>query len=499
MSRSTLTSIALAIPLLAGVVAACSSPDTEGVGQVQLPMALPDDGDDDGPGGDDPPSCTVQSEGFFTPSGGSPGQPGTIALLSTYPASGSTPFDQWLSSQWSSLYGQYQAAGCSGLADGYTLCFWQAGGTIRCAFHLMTPTPPECTTNAGCTGENEQCIGGDCVEVCPDPCAGKCGSVTACGQTYDCGSYCEQGSCNESTHTCLPECSADVGFCIDGVCNPTTLRCEPGCTSSAECPDGKACDTDYSRCEDACTPGDEPPGPDYQCVLGIWRFACSEDNPCPSSNQVCTDGFCYRSKCGEDGSCPAGSHCMSGTDCIANCSGVSCNPPAVCNPENNQCETGDPCAAVVCPTGTCVDGLCVAQGCDGCMFPGQCVGGVCTYPTDPCQGVFCFPGQTCVNGICEEDGGCSWDFDCPPGMECSFGQCIDGGGGEGCVLDGVCSAGESCACDAFCCGGGGSGSGGGEICTYAGSGGISYGQCAACGGAVVWSGGAEVCEMTMSF
>lgn len=204
--------------------------------------------------------------------------------------------------------------------------------------------------------------------------------------------------------------------------------------------------------------------------------------------------------------CPPGTEC-SGGECQDVCGDIECPAGSGLDAEC-QCYPVDPCASVFCPPGsTCSAGICSpVDPCANVVCPvgSSCVSGQC-QSLDPCANVVCGFGQTCVNGQCLASG-CTSDFDCPLGQYCwgagsGVGYCA--GGGQTCVLDGVCSSGETCACDAACCtgGGGGAGSGPGGSCGWDGGSSISYGDCHACGGSVTWSSdaGAFVCEgMTTS-
>lgn len=354
-----------------------------------------------------------------------------------------------------------------------------------CARGTCDPSSNECVVcrESDCPGESSVC----------DSNSGRCREVETCPDER-----CAYGRCVEGT--CEP-CSRGGG-CEDGeVCDPLSGRCTEGCEDETDCFGALRC---IDRiCRKPCSGDPECDQTEY-CEGGICRPAYAHHGTCPRAYMEVHGAYCYApcttrpAACSptlvcdpstgdcvipcEDGSCPFGV-CREGL-CLASCDPrvTPCGPGTMCtlddalNPQCTGCAPGD------CRCGAPCDGVCDPA-------TGECAGGF-----DPCAAVTC-PSGSCVGGICVGSGGCTWDFDCSFGDVCEAGVCVDPGDVDVCALDGACTSGETCACDAFCCGGGGGGgSGEGGGCGWDGGSTISYGDCAACGGSVVWTGDAFACE-----
>lgn len=447
--------------LVTGMLSACESGPsaTEHVGASEEALRPWDDPPPD------PVDCDMRSEGTYTvPPGQAVGTPGEIALLASPDLGGSSmPFDIWRAGIWNPLRARYEAAACPEPPSSIALCVWRPAGQIHCSFTLMPDAnaPPPCDDSRPCP-PGQQCTNRVCTEVCAEhPCDGHCGPLTACGVSYQCGE-CTKGVCDEDDHTCRPGCrNTPIDTCDEGHCNPKTERCEDDCQGNGDCPEGQACDTDRGRCEPACTPQDEPPGPSYECVDGVFRQHCSDpDVPCTDSTQECRDGFCRRVRCGPGDTCPGNRHC-SGGSCIQNCVDVSCDRGFRCNVISNRCDPFDACVGVVCDGNThCEEGVCVRN------VPGFCGDGTCDLGETPnsCP-IDCGMPNLCGDGVCGpgEIFSCPIDCNacgdgwCGPGEEFTCPADCDFGFGCGAVCgDGVCECGETPEECSFDCGGGGS-------------------------------------------
>ena len=217
----------------------------------------------------------------------------------------------------------------------------------------------------------QECVGGECQELCVPNCAGK-----------ECGS----DDCNDVCGTCLPG-----ETCVDFQC---TFVCEPQC-------DGKVCGPD--GCGGNC--GKCPP----------WAW-CTAQGQCETDcvpNCLKDDGT--PRDCGSDG---CGGGC--GTCPIA---GHVCSPSGTCLPPEGPCETVpitgwcDGNVLLVCISGSLTVTDCDTYGknvvCEwldslsayGCNPHGECV--------PDCEGKFC--GDDGCGGSCGT---------CPTGQACELNQCV---------------------------------------------------------------------------
>lgn len=342
-----------------------------------------DDGGDGGDGGDDgggdgggggelPPACYTTSEAYFTPSGGTPSPPGTIALLATLPdPGGTTPFDLWRATQLAPLLQQYQSAGCPPGA-GLELCTWQPNGTIRCRFTLMPAVPAQCSDTQPCPGQHEQCIGGQCIlDLCADV-------------TCDADRYCDPGSgqCVPSAGCVLPSDCPSGTYCQAGLCIP-------GCQSNWECPNDLVC-VDHQCVEGCGTPLDCAPGMYCQTETGQCQPGCQTWLDCGPGNYCATPGW------------PEIGQCMPGCD-----SSADCDPGEFCEPSSHQCQPGCSISSPCSP----------GSYCD--YDSGQCLPG-CNTSLDCGDDQYCEPTtHQCMPG-------CGSDKDCDFPQVCEFGQCVDG-------------------------------------------------------------------------
>jgi len=285
----------------------------------------------------------------------------------------------------------------------------------------------------------------------------------------------------------------NLGFaCAD----PDTI-CATGFPSNSACAAGKLKCNPSSGTGFYCLPDHQPgePGLVEICGNGI------DDNCDGQIDENC--GVCpnppTRACPGGPDVCTAGTQSCSGGVWGA-CVGRTLKSPEACNGKDDDCN-GQVDEGTLCPTGVCLNGVCLPPACDlesrcpvgyDCVPSGQtstcqpknCVGNVpcpagqvCnqagTQCIDPCQGVTCGTGATCSGGACFGGAcytvGCPTTGDicrqgscvpspcanlpapCPDGTFCRDGDCVRScagvpcPAGQHCDRDGFCAADNSCA------------------------------------------------------
>ena len=273
-----------------------------------------------------------------------------------------------------------------------------------------------CSDKGEC-GPCQDCIGGVCVDLCPDQacfngqCA-ECDDNTPC----PCDQICRNGNCVCPTGRipngdCCVDCDNDnpcppcydcVGGtclpkCPDSQCDPETEACVE-CTLDGHCDQTKGC----RKCE----------GNKCVCCDGYTLDTCTGEcvpipiGSCNGSTPLSTCESCQNiDSCTGYGTivpvdCGAGRICIDGLGCREECdcqTGGCSEAGAVCAEAN----------ALQCYCKNCSDFSCVEEGasaCGGansreciCNDVGQCV-------PDPCAGIVCPVGQVCVDGQCVDDG-----------------------------------------------------------------------------------------------
>jgi hypothetical protein len=298
--------------------------------------------------------------------------------------------------------------------------------------------------------------------------------------------------------TCSPQ-SCPNGYCVDGVCcdSPCTGQCEAcdiagsvgKCTAVTGAPHGSrpACTGAGTSCAGTCDgmnhtgcayPGNTTACGPQACAGGIKTLAvnCDGAGNCPAPEALeCTPAMCNA------GGTDCASTCKGDGDCAAFAGKPHCDH-GVCTahlPLGGQCSAGTDCNS-----GTCVDGYCCDQACNGacqacdisghegtctpvtsgqphgsrtgCGGTGGCAGACapgqtqsCTFPAIACGGGTCSGGSNtpqvfCTGGMCPSLHATS----CPGNLACntSGNGCLTGT----CSSDGDCQSGFYCASDGTC-------------------------------------------------
>ena len=242
--------------------------------------------------------------------------------------------------------------------------------------------------------------------------AGVCGggATLGCVTSADCASFgdgCNQGVCDQTSHTCHAEPVADGSSCDDG--DPCTLS-------------------------DTCGGG--------VCVAGAPKSCAALDAACVVGVCAATTGACVTKPRVNGTACSSGAYCQVAEACVGgactgghvrDCSGLD----AAC--AVGSCDEGqDACVASPRPSGTaCTTGdLCLlGQACDD---AGACGGGA---PPD-CSAA---ASDSCHQGACDPSTG-----GCVSVAKQAGATCSDGSGctlGDTCDASAVCQPGATKPCD----------------------------------------------------
>ncbi len=309
-------------------------------------------------------------------------------------------------------------------------------------------------------------------------------SLFAITQLSSPGALCVEGQL-VSTPYALIKFPAQPGTSAQFFKNDTTQDCSQNlCSSASACPGGTTCDPSTGKCVPAC-------GAvcaiycEYGNVMdanGCPTCGCNPPPSDPCATVDCAGGtHCDSGKCIPDGvscgglagkACPGAGQCVDdpydgcdpaagGADCpgICKCAGAptTCPSGSMFSSDPSVCACvpaqPDPCAAVLCPTGTqCNGGKCIpacgpvcdiycqygnvpdANGCPTCACNPP--------PTDPCATVKCASGTHCDSGKCVSDGvscGGLAGKACPGSSQCvddPSDSCDPAAGGADCP--GIC-------------------------------------------------------------
>jgi len=292
-----------------------------------------------------------------------------------------------------------------------------------------------------CCAADEACIEGVC-DVCEPSCDGA-----ACGDDDGCEGLC-QGSCAGENEICMGgECVCGGVTCGDGCCTQNEVCLDGACACPGPLCSGACCGDDEVCHGGACC------APDCEGALCGAADGCAGfcQGTCPGMNETCEAGqcVCAHEVC-EGACCAAGEICQVGqcTVCTPICVGASCGDPdgcggicdGACDGENEVCLS---------EFGYCV---CEFVNCEGvcCNEVEACIDGVCTTCLHDCTGKACGDDDGC--GVpC--DGPCPGDFEtCNQAKvcECLYASC----GPECCGEEQICTGGFCCTpdCDGKSCG-----------------------------------------------
>jgi len=307
-----------------------------------------------------------------------------------------------------------------------------------------------CTFGDQCA--NGECMSGVKVSCDDgNPCTKDvCDDENGCLHTSESGPCEDNNPCTTGDHCFDGKCVWDDALDCDDANPCTTDLCSPdeGCQhlpNSLPCDDSSLC-TQGDKCgEGECTSGNEVDCDDSNpctadscnalvgCVHTANQDPCNDGDPCTTTDQ-CSGGSCV------------------GTGLLAcddenPCTNDFCQPMAGCSHGNNQapcddgsvCTTGDKCAG-----GSCVPGVvmacddanpCTKNGCDpvdGCTYAPEA--GECSDNNE------CTTGDHCAAGACVGDA----PVDCDDDNPCTTDKCLPNGGCQHLPWEGPCSDGDVC-------------------------------------------------------
>ena len=251
-----------------------------------------------------------------------------------------------------------------------TFCCGFGGGAALCFTGLACFS---CNGNPTCLAPGQNC------PPCTPDCAGKQCGPDGCG--YSCGGCAAGTKCSGSACVaCTADCSGKT--CGDDGCNGSCGSCGSG----DRCVAGNCC---TPNCPPASC-GDDGCG--GTCACGNSTDRCIAGSCC---SPVCPQGYCGDDGCGGTCTCPGGV-----------CQGSSCCFPSCTNKQCGDDGCGGSCGT--CPSGTCSNGVCVAQGACGDENQPCCAGSTCNQDYLGCHSGTCTPkicnmtcccGPACAPGI----------------------------------------------------------------------------------------------------
>ena len=323
---------------------------------------------------------------------------------------------------------------------------------------------PKKADGLSCSAPN-QCGNGNCADgvCCNQACGGQCQACNVSGSVGQCVAVAG------APHGARPACATDGSSCggaCDGVnaavCAYPTAQCRGAscsagvATASASCNGAGSCPAPATS---ACSP--------YACGPTACKTSCSADADCAAADYCNGAGACVPKKA--DGfACAASNQCSNGS-CA---DGVCCNQAC-----NGQCQACDVPGSV----GQCVAVSGAPHGArTACTGSGTCGGtcdgsnvSACAYPTVQCRGASCAAGTATATASCDGAGACpaavttacapfvcgasACKTTCTADTDCVSGDYCDAGGA--CVpkkADGLsCSASNQCGsgncADGVCC------------------------------------------------
>jgi hypothetical protein len=326
-----------------------------------------------------------------------------------------------------------------------------------------------CDDGSACT-VGDLCHNGACSAGKPKPCVdgNPCTASDCDGTTGKCKfskltAACDDGNACTIKDTCsvtalctgkAKDCE-DNNPCTDESCDakkgctygPNVAPCDDGdqCTSSSGCQGGKCvglaskvsatCNDNNVCTVDGCDPNGGGTGATKGCTHQAKVGACSDGNPCTSS-----DGC-------QGGKCVAGPNtcvCQSHGDCAKQDDGNLCNGTLLCDTSGAKPKCVlNPASVVSCPSVS--DTACNKNSCAAAT--GKCAMKAAQDGTDCNDGTVCTKGDTCSSGSCSagtkvscDDNNVCTDDSCNPLKGCTnvanTAPCDDGQ---------VCSDKDTCA------------------------------------------------------
>ncbi|MBI5499298.1 MAG: putative metal-binding motif-containing protein [Deltaproteobacteria bacterium] len=252
------------------------------------------------------------------------------------------------------------------------------------------------------TGDEDADDSADDADGGPDADGGATCRVPAdCQDGLFCNGYeaCAPGSAGADTRGCVPGELPCAGACEEAAGRCTPGPCDVGrCTSSGDCNDGVTC----NGVESCATDGTCLPGTPIDCSARPGDVCLEPFGRCFCPVTGCDDGlFCNGlESCGPYGCEPGSAPCASASSCNETLDACRCSGSADCS-DGVYCNGFDLCGLdrlcttipVACPVGdTCMEGL------DMC--------GDCTGPSDCSDGLSCNGSESCTAGRCSPPGPC---------------------------------------------------------------------------------------------
>jgi len=175
--------------------------------------------------------------------------------------------------------------------------------------------PRECNNDDDCADLDKACRNGRCVD--------RCVGVVCEGNEECRGGDCVEITCLDPGHECVPPEVCDGKRCIEDPCQGVIcMGSDEYCDETGNC---------VSTCANVvCQPGDS-------CIDGRCVADACATQHCPEG-QICKNGVCVADPCAGV-TCPTGQVCIAGNCHGDPCNLITCRPGEVCL--EGQCTTGD--------------------------------------------------------------------------------------------------------------------------------------------------------------
>jgi Cys-rich repeat protein len=263
--------------------------------------------------------------------------------------------------------------------------------------------PPECTSEAECSGAKPHChvASGKCVE-CRS--GADCDAISRCTPEFAC--VLRPGRCEtnaDCTDPSTPACDVPSKECVQ-------------CTSNAQCPPNQTCGGDL-----ACHPNQIGCANDSNCsgtpstphceMQSAQCVQCTSNQHCPNGQTCGNDYLCHSIA----GGCTYDTDCLAGESCVSG----SCVPATTISCETeNDCAFSESCNVDYNATNTGFTATCQPansggwQGGDYCQYNSDCRSGYCLmFSYNSTDGICvnaCTPAtlyDDCTYGaVCPKDG-----------------------------------------------------------------------------------------------